>query len=400
MSNSISLDETMAELRDKYKEANSSTKKVIDSLLDEIEDYAQHFIGEKEELLISFYEEKYKVPAFTHPKEKKQKHTAGMVIKLHLLMQGKDYTKSIKFHCNSCIPWWEAELTEFRGWLESKNYSEASVETRVKHVRAFLRHLDVKGIESIEAIGGKDFSSFVAEMDTRGFRYSSRASILSSLRVFAGSPICRERLNVDPLNIISGIRSPKHDILPSVYSTEEMARLLSTVDRKTKRGKLQYAVMLLASIYGIRNVDITNLRLENIKWNENRITFIQHKTLKAVELPLLDEVRYALLDYISNCRPKNGCTNVFITDRAPHTPYKTLSCCLGEVFKKAGVETDGRHHGLHSLRHSLATLLHSKETPINQIADILGHSTSQSTMTYIWSDVEHLRKVAEEVPLC
>lgn len=52
MSNSISLDETMAELRDKYKEANSSTKKVIDSLLDEIEDYAQHFIGEKEELLI------------------------------------------------------------------------------------------------------------------------------------------------------------------------------------------------------------------------------------------------------------------------------------------------------------------------------------------------------------
>lgn len=400
MNNPISLEQAMSELRSKYIEAKASTKKIIDSLFCEIKEYGQSFIGEQGELLVSYYENKYKVPAFTRPKEKKLEQRAGLVIKLYLMMQGEEYAKHINFYNIYSIPWWEEVLTEFKVWLKSKNCSDVSVDTRIKHVRAFLRHVESTGKNSMESLVMKDFSSFIAEMDLKGFRYSSRSSIISSLRVFVESPICIERLNVAPMILLKGIRNPKHDVLPSVFSPEEVSKLLSAVDRGTARGKLQYAVMLLASIYGIRNVDIANLKLDDIKWSENRISFIQHKTLKAVSLPFMDEVRYALLDYISSCRPECEYTNVFITARAPHTPYKTFSNIVNEALESAGIDAKGRHHGLHSLRHSLATLLHSKETPINQIADILGHSTSQSTMTYIWSDIERLRKVAGEVPLC
>ncbi len=400
MSNHISLDEAMYVMRNKYINAKTSTTKNVDSLFSKIKKYEQGFTGEQGKLLVSFYEEEYNVPAFTRPLEKKHKQGAGFVIRLHFLMQGKEYGKHCNYFSISTIPWWDAVLEEFRSWLVGENYSSATVETRVKHVRAFLRHVDDRGVESIESLGTTDFSSFVAGMDPRGYRYSSRTSMLSSLRVFIESPVCKDKIRIAPMNLISGIRNTKHDVLPSVFSPDEMVKLISTVDRYTRSGKLQYAVMLLASVYGIRNIDITNLRLENIKWDENRISFIQHKTLRPVELSLMDEVRYALLDYISNCRPESKLTNIFITGRAPHTPYVTLSRCIMRAFKEAGIDTRGRHHGLHSLRHSLATMLHEKETPVNQIADILGHSTSQSTMTYIWSDIEHLRKVAGEVPLC
>ncbi len=399
MSNSITLDEAMHELSSKYDGAKACTKLIVDSLFKDVREYEKHF-SENKELLVSYYENRFNVPAFTRPEEKKFKQRAGMVIKLYLMVKGREYSKSINFFSISSSPWWDTILSEFQLWLEGENYSKDSVNTRIKHVRSFLKYIESKGINSIESLENNHFSAFVAEMEIKGYRYSSRASILSSLRVFISSPICKDKLRVNPMILISGIRNPKHDILPSVFSPDEIARLLSAIDRGTDKGKLQYAVMLLASVYGIRNVDITNMQLDNIKWKENRISFIQHKTLKAIDLPLLDEVRYALLDYISNCRPECEYNNIFITERAPHTPYRTLSACFCDVFKEAGIDPGDRHHGLHALRHSLATLLHSKEKPINQIADILGHSTSQSTMTYIWSDIEHLRKVAGEVPLC
>jgi len=50
--------------------------------------------------------------------------------------------------------------------------------------------------------------------------------------------------------------------------------------------------------------------------------------------------------------------------------------------------------GLHSLRHTLATRLLEKETPLPTIAEILGHTSLESTRIYAKADVEALRGVA------
>ena len=50
--------------------------------------------------------------------------------------------------------------------------------------------------------------------------------------------------------------------------------------------------------------------------------------------------------------------------------------------------------GMHSLRHTLATRLLQKGTPLPTIAEILGHTSLESTRIYAKSDVEALRSVA------
>jgi integrase len=50
--------------------------------------------------------------------------------------------------------------------------------------------------------------------------------------------------------------------------------------------------------------------------------------------------------------------------------------------------------GLHSLRHTLATRLLQKATPLTTIAEILGHTSLESTRIYAKADVESLRSVA------
>jgi len=50
--------------------------------------------------------------------------------------------------------------------------------------------------------------------------------------------------------------------------------------------------------------------------------------------------------------------------------------------------------GLHSLRHTLASRLLEKGTPLPTISEILGHTSLESTRIYAKVDVEALRGVA------
>jgi site-specific recombinase XerD len=56
--------------------------------------------------------------------------------------------------------------------------------------------------------------------------------------------------------------------------------------------------------------------------------------------------------------------------------------------------SDKRRHGMHSLRHSLATKLMENGTPVEQIAEILGHQSVQSTGVYLKSSPGLLAKCA------
>ena len=64
--------------------------------------------------------------------------------------------------------------------------------------------------------------------------------------------------------------------------------------------------------------------------------------------------------------------------------------------------SDKRRHGMHSLRHTLATRLMEGGTPVEQIADILGHQSVQSTGVYLKSSLGLLARCAldPDAPAC
>ena len=90
---------------------------------------------------------------------------------------------------------------------------------------------------------------------------------------------------------------------------------------------------------------------------------------------------------------------MFLTARLPFTPipennhlYPNHDCTWRSL---AGIHfRTPQRSGLHSLRHTLATQLLGKGTPLHVIADILGHATTESTMIYAKADVESLRAAA------
>ncbi len=186
------------------------------------------------------------------------------------------------------------------------------------------------------------------------------------------------------------------------YTKEEVTKLLNTIDIRTKQGKEDYLILSLICYLGLRISDVINLKLSNIDFNNNTISIIQYKTDNKLLLPLIDKVKYPLLDYLKNARPsETDLDYIFITTEKNyrhHTELKTHNYIVKNYLIKAGIDIDGRKHGFHSLRHSMATLLLKENTSLYSISTILGHQDIKTTMTYLDIDTSKLKDLALEVP--
>lgn len=151
----------------------------------------------------------------------------------------------------------------------------------------------------------------------------------------------------------------------------------------------------------MRSSDIRALNLDHIDWAAETITFTQVKTGMPLRLPLTGEVGNALIDYIKSVRPKTQYREVFLSLRPPFRPFSKnahLHHIVTYWRQLAGIHFKSpQRHGLHSLRHSLATHLLEDDVPFSVIADILGHASMSSTMIYAKASVESLRQVALSV---
>ena len=280
--------------------------------------------------------------------------------------------------------------------LEQK---KKSLKSKLSRTKQFLDFLDTEGIQEMSCLAHENILRF---LDFLKPRYSStaRGNILYTVRDFLRYCEAEGIVPKDLPNLIATFNTGLNENMPSCYSKAEVARMLKSVDRNTAMGKKDYAILILAAKLGLRASDIIRIELENIKWDADIIEFYQQKSGRFTQLPLIEDVRYALLDYLKNSRSQTTFKNVFVRERAPLAPYEdssTIFSIVSKYIKKAGIETGNKHHGPHSLRHSMASSLLEEKTPLPVISAALGHSSTKNTIRYLRIDIELLRSVALEV---
>lgn len=191
--------------------------------------------------------------------------------------------------------------------------------------------------------------------------------------------------------------------IPEYYTADEIMRLLAAIDRANPRGKRDYAMVLLATRYGLRVSDIKALEFPNVDFVKNEISIVQQKTDKPLKLSLLPEVGWAIIDYIRNGRPKSDCPNIFICHVAPYQSFGSndnLAYIISVYARAAGIKNEKKKKcSFHMLRYSLASELLEKNIPLTTISSILGHSQMNTTAKYTQLDFQKLRVCALEVPV-
>jgi len=287
-----------------------------------------------------------------------------------------------------------AFMNQFLLHLEILRRSEISISNHRLYLYRFLIFLESKQVWDTEDIKEEHIIIFVSTLT------NSKICVVSTIHFFLKYLFEERILHSDLSSVLQHYKRTKREKLPSVYTSKEVLQIESSIRREDATGKRNYAMMLLATRLGLRASDIAHLTFENIKWESSTISLSQFKTGKKIELPLLADVGEAIIDYLKYGRKRSESQRVFLYTRAPFTEMKNnaVAVLIGYLVNISGVDTTGRKHGPHAMRHSLVSRFLENRESLPVISEALGHQSTNTTMSYIRIDMESLRQCALEVP--
>ena len=285
-------------------------------------------------------------------------------------------------------------VARFQVWLGAADRAVSTVRTYGTVAGEFVAFTGTDG--GLARCDAAAIEAFVATLT--GYQVKTVEQKLCALRAFLAFASAEGLVDAAVADAVPAVRSSKQAGVPSVWDPGEVTRILDAIDRGNPCGKRDYAIVLLIARLGLRGIDLKRLEFGDFDWPGNRLFVTQAKTGGRVQLPLLKDVGWAVIDYIRAGRPVCDCPQVFVRHTAPIGPFSDQDHLHQILVKHARVAhvpiSEKRRHGMHSLRHTLATRLMEAGTPLEQIADILGHQSVRSTGVYLKSSLGLLAKCA------
>lgn len=291
-------------------------------------------------------------------------------------------------------PSFEIGFNNFKSFCMKNGYSECATYSRMNRIKRMLLFFEAKGLTNLQEIDAVMIFNFVKtqiDLDSR-----TVATLLSSMRCFFHQLYIDELFKKDLSEDVPKAKINRRFKLPSLWKTEDVQKLLASIDRENPTGKRDYAILLLIARYGLRSLDIRRLRMSSFNWEEKTLHIVQSKTGNPVFLPLLHDVGWAIADYLKNGRQKINNEYLFLTNTVPYRPFGVKSSGLNAILAKrvryAGITIPREcSKGVHALRHTLASIMLSQDVSLPVISSVLGHSTMNATAIYLHADLLRLK---------
>jgi integrase len=287
----------------------------------------------------------------------------------------------------------QAELVSFDHYMDATCGLAAS--TRHLRVQILARFLTSRfGIGPVAATA-------ITAADLRQFVLGGQAArSASTVNARVGTLRCYLRFRAlagDPVgNLGAGIPTPAHwrlATLPDVLSDAEIEQLLASFDGKLPSARRAYAMVRCLVDLGLRAGEVIHLRLDDIDWHAGTLLLAKEKSRRADVLPLPEATGRAIADYLSTERPPTANRAAFVRHVAPYDEpvgIGVLERAVNDAYRRCG----WTRTGVHTLRHSVASRLLRKGTPLKEIADILRHRSLNTSAIYVKVDTGRLSAVA------
>jgi integrase/recombinase XerD len=234
--------------------------------------------------------------------------------------------------------------------------------------------------------------------DDRGCSVRARNQRLATIRAFARFVGSRDPAHVEWCGHIRAIASKKSMSPPVGWLTRtEMEAMLAVPDRKTSRGRREYALLLFLYNTGARVSEATELKVRDLKFGRSNgghdLATLQGKGGKMRQCPLWPETERVLANEVLD---REAEAPVFVsrlgTQFTRFGVYRLIERCAAGVPELAA-----RTITPHVIRHTTACHLVLAGMDINTIRAWLGHVSISTTNIYAEID---LTLKANAVALC
>lgn len=278
-------------------------------------------------------------------------------------------------------PFYQDLAEEFRDSLTVK---KNTVSMLYSIARDFFYHLQQQQVTDLATIHQENLYDFLR------MEYKDHQSCMNNV-TYVLRLICEhfrsKGFHNFPSELMPFSLPPSRSKIRPSFERKDMENILAQPDINTPAGKRDYAILMLASVTGIRSIDIANIKLADINWREMTIHFVQHKTGFGLSLPLVSSAAAAVADYILNARPEADSPYIFLTEVAPYrrlNDKSSVANVLNKYIKAAGIEKkrqDGK--SFHAFRRSMGIWLLDTASSPEMISQILGHQSKDVLKRYL-----------------
>jgi len=174
-------------------------------------------------------------------------------------------------------PQFEHILFAYDAECERNNYSKRGMRTKMQRLYFFIDYITSRKLQDVKDITPVILSDYVKTI----FRYHEKSisAILTTLRTFLKFLYLNEYIEKDLSLDVPKPKKHYYPPIPSIWKTEDVKKMLESVDRGSPIGKRDYAILLLVAKLGIRVGDLKALKLHDLNWNTKTIELNQSKTV-------------------------------------------------------------------------------------------------------------------------
>lgn len=278
----------------------------------------------------------------------------------------------------------------YRQYLKlEKSLSENTVEAYLADLDKLLTYLSDEGIDFMD-VTLDDLESFSAGLRDIGIHPRSQARILSGIRSFYHFLVMEDYIRQDPTELLESPQIGRY--LPDVMTVEEIDRLIGAIDRTSREGQRNRAILETLYSCGLRVSELCNLKLSDLYLKEGFVK-VEGKGSKQRLVPVSSRAVNELENYFPDRNSgfvKPGYEDyVFISRFGKNISRIMVFHIIKELAEKAGLN---KNISPHTFRHSFATHLLEGGANLRAIQCMLGHESIGTTEIYTHIDRNRLRE--------
>jgi integrase/recombinase XerD len=286
-------------------------------------------------------------------------------------------------------------LEGFEIYLEQERRLKSGSGPYSKVIRRFLEHRFGLDRPRPEAITADDLTSFLLQ-EVRRYSPGMVKHSITALRSYCRYLHVSGVIHRDLTGALPAMAGWRLKNVPQGIQPAQLARLLRAPDRRTPSGRRAYAILLLLARLGLRKGEVASIELEDIDWERGEIR-IRGKGEKYGLLPLPQDVGAALVAHLSRGERRDLHSRAVFSGMKP--PFLPLTAGgISAVVYKAAIDAGIPPLGTHRLRHTLATQTLRNGGSLDEIAQVLRHSSHDTTAIYAKVDLTALSAVAHAWP--
>ena len=293
--------------------------------------------------------------------------------------------------------------TSFLQWLQTLNYSPATIATRKRNIREFLLYLERCNINTIEQADNDKINLFVRYLKRRENKLFGsclmNASInvgISTVNKFFEYLQQTGKPTPDNLEYVEERYKPRNILtlheINQLYETTYQKHHFASNETKALQTAVSQRDRAMLGIYygcGLRKSEGTSLNVSNIL-TERKLIFVRkgkgckerYVPITANNLNYITEYLHHSRNYLLN-KAQNNTDSFFVNQYGTACSDQALSARLDRLVRNSNNSSlQSKKPSLHTLRHSIATHLLQQGMEIEMIQKFLGHASLESTQIY------------------